>query len=677
MADQLDLFPIEKPRVRVSTRAFSGRVPTLDSFQNTLARVGADPGSGNQSIGAGYSFNPVSRYRTELEFAYRGSWIVRVAVDAVADDMTRAGIELGAELSPDDGNKLFQSMVRLNVWQSFNQAIKWARLYGGAICVPIIDGQDPKTPLKIETVGPGQFKGLLVLDRWMCQPSTMDLVTIDDLSRGASPADLGLPRYYDVGAGLQGAGAPYSSMRIHHSRALRFDGLDLPFFQKLAENYWGLSVIEPLYDRLVAFDSTTQGAAQLVYKAHLRVWKMAEMAQLFGEDAAAAALVANRVRMVAQFQSNEGITLIDRDDELQMSTYSFAGLSDMMLQFGQQVAGSLQIPMTRLFGQAPAGLNRTGESDLRNYEDGILHQQELRLRRPVDVVLRLTARSEKVVLPEGFWWNFKQLRQLTDEQKGALATQVTGAVTQAEQQGLVSKRIAAKELQQSSRRTGIFTNIDDDYLEQLDADPPQMGEPGMEGMGAGDPGMGYPGMEPGMEGEAATGSDGSAGTPPPEYRAPESEDAASPSTSRRRPQWHVHLGDSSRLITWHGLPIYLETLEGETRAGLRGWANPMPCHYGFFRMTGSAEGAGEGMDVFVGPDESSETVYVVNQLNPETGEFDEHKPMVNFLTRPLALRAYQRSYSDGMASARVGSVATMSVPDFKKWLETHDVGQAA
>ncbi len=151
--DQLTLFPVEKPRVRV--RAGSRRV-TNDSFQNLIARVGADPGSGNQSSTGFYGFNPISRYRTELEFAYRGSWIVRVAVDAVADDMTRAGIELGSELSPDDGDKIFRKMIAVGAWHQLNQTIKWARLYGGAIIVPIIDGQDLRTPLNIDSVGKGQ-----------------------------------------------------------------------------------------------------------------------------------------------------------------------------------------------------------------------------------------------------------------------------------------------------------------------------------------------------------------------------------------------------------------------------------------------------------------------------------------------------------------------------------------
>jgi len=150
-------------------------------------------------------------------------------------------------------------MTRMAIPQRLCETIKWSRLYGGAIAVLLVDGQAPNTPLRMDTVGKGQFRGLLVLDRWMIQPTYSEVVT-------EYGPDLGMPLGYYVTANapaLQGS-------VIHYSRVIRLDGVDLPYWQRIAENGWGLSVVERLYDRLVAFDSTTQGAAQLVYKAHLR-----------------------------------------------------------------------------------------------------------------------------------------------------------------------------------------------------------------------------------------------------------------------------------------------------------------------------------------------------------------------------------------------------------------------
>ncbi|MFP3739941.1 anti-CBASS protein Acb1 family protein, partial [Burkholderia sp. SIMBA_019] len=103
------------------------------------------------------------------------------------------------------------------------------------------------------------------------------------------------------------------------------------------------------------------------------------------------ALVKN-VDFIRRYQSNEGLTLIDAADELETDTYQFSGLDSVRRQFGQQLSGALGIPLVRLFGQSPAGLNSTGESDPRTYYDNTKQQQERKLRAPVtrlyDVVVR-------------------------------------------------------------------------------------------------------------------------------------------------------------------------------------------------------------------------------------------------------------------------------------------------
>lgn len=141
---------IEKPRVRVPARS-------ADSFANFQARLCVGQGATNFSDGSTYKSNPISRNR--------GSWLVGQAVDIVAEDMTRAGIEITTSLPPDDKAAINSGLERLCIWQAINDTIKWSRLYGGSIAVLIIDGQNVSTPLKSEIISRGQFKGLMVLDR--------------------------------------------------------------------------------------------------------------------------------------------------------------------------------------------------------------------------------------------------------------------------------------------------------------------------------------------------------------------------------------------------------------------------------------------------------------------------------------------------------------------------------
>lgn len=441
---------------------------TKDSFQNFAARVGL--GSGNQHDQSGYGFNFLSRQRLKLEAMYRSSWVVGQVVDVVADDMTRKGVKLNGLSTPKDSEMIDQEMDRLQVWDKLNKNIKWSRLYGGSLAVMMIDGQNVSTPLNPNTIGKGQFKGLMVLDRWMVQPTLEDLVT-------EMGPDYGKPKYYDVITDSVGL----CNQRIHYSRVIRMDGVELPYWQSITENLWGQSVIERLEDRLTIFDSATLGAGQLVYKAHLRTYKVKKLREIIAAGGKFYDALVKQIQEIRMWQSNEGMTLMDADDAFETHQYSFTGLDNLLLQFGQQISGATGIPLVRLFGQSPAGLNATGESDLANYYDNINQQQEGRLRTPLQVlyaVLHMSVLGKP--LPDSFSFKFASLWQLDDEKKANVAKGVTDAVLAAEEAGLIKRSTALKELRQSSEVTGVFSHITDEEIKEADDENPPPPDEGVD-----------------------------------------------------------------------------------------------------------------------------------------------------------------------------------------------------
>ena len=433
---------------------------TADSFQNFAARVGL--GAGSQHDQSGYGFNYLSRNRTKLEAMYRSSWVVGQVVDVVADDMTREGINMRGLDTPEDAEEINQELDRLQVWDKLNETIKWSRLYGGAIAVMLIDGQNVSTPLNTNTVGKDQFKGLLVLDRWMVLPTLEDLVT------DYGP-HYGMPKFYDVITDSVGL----CNQRIHYSRVIRMDGVKLPYWQSIAENLWGQSVIERLEDRLTIFDSATLGSGQLVYKAHLRTYKVDKLRDIIAAGGRAYEALVKQIDQIRMWQSNEGMTLMDSRDAFETHQYSFTGLDNLLMQFGQQIAGATGIPLVRLFGQSPAGFSATGESDLSNYYDNINQQQEGRMRTPLQTLLEVVSLSVMgKPLPDSFKFDFASLWQIDEKTKADVANTVVDAVTKAEESGLISRKTALKELRQSSEVTGIFSHITDEEIEDADDDPP-------------------------------------------------------------------------------------------------------------------------------------------------------------------------------------------------------------
>ncbi|MGG6461409.1 DUF1073 domain-containing protein [Solilutibacter silvestris] len=444
--------------------AAAKRWNSQDSFANFEARVGV--GTDNQSSQGSYGFDFISRNRIQLEAMYRSSWVVGAIVDSIADDMTRAGIDHEGEVDPGDTAKIDRAFERMRLWDAINDTIKWSRLYGSAFGVLLIDGQKMDQPLRLDSIAKGQFKGILSLDRWLVQP------TLSTLVQEYGP-DFGMPKFYDVVADSMAL----SRQRIHHSRILRLDGVDLPYWQRISENLSGQSVVERLFDRLVAFDSTTQGAAQLVYKAHLRTYAVDGLRDIIATGGNALDGLLKQIDMIRRFQSNEGLTLMDAKDKFEAHQYAFSGLDNVLLQFGQQLAGACGIPLVRLFGQSPSGMNATGESDLKIYYDNIKQQQERRLSAPLTKLMGVMFRSVLGQdMPDDYNFQFRHLLQMSEKERSEIVQQVTTAIIEVYDAGLISAATALKELKQQSDVTNVFTNITDEMINEADQEPPEPSE---------------------------------------------------------------------------------------------------------------------------------------------------------------------------------------------------------
>jgi uncharacterized protein len=596
----------------------SGRI-TQDSFQNFLANVGI--GTDNLTSGSTYGFNPVTRNRILLEWIHRGSWVGGMAIDVIADDMTRAGVELKGEIEATDIERINEAATTLGLLNSVNDTVRWSRLYGGAVMVPLIDGQDMANPLQTGRIAPNQLKGFLVLDRWMVDPSLEKLV--DEYG-----PDYGMPMFYRI----TGEAPGLRNKKVHHSRILRLEGDRLPYWQRVIENLWGTSVLERIYDRLVAFDSATQGGSQLVYKAWLRTMKIKGLREIVSAGGQKMVGLTKYVDMMRRFQGIEGITLIDGEDELVINEHgAFAGLAEALGEFGRQLGGALQIPLVRLFGESPGGLNATGESDLKTYYDGILQRQERNLRVPLTRFYRILAASEGIRLPDGFTLGFKPLWQMSDKDKAEIAEITTRTVVSAVESQLLTPAEGAQELKQSSDITGIMTSISDESIQALKDQPPP---------GAGDMGL------------------------------PATENAISQLGGGNR---QLALHDAAHKAStgmgyFHDLQVVVEHPKGAIRKGIDGnrkpWEVTMPADYGYVRGTLGADL--DPIDCYVGPDHASRQVYIVDQLDPYTHRFDEHKCLLGFYTPDSAKEAYLAGHNQGAKT--FGSLREMGMDEFKTWL---------
>lgn len=459
---------VAPPAPRSVVPLHEGAIPSLtgDSFQNFTARIGI--GTDNVASEGTYGFNPITRNRQLLEFMYRSSWVIGKIVDTPAEDMCRAGVNIRGKFKPDELDKMNRGAARVCLWDHIESGITWSRLYGGCLLVALVDGQDLATPLDLRTVKEGQFKGIIALDRWMVEPSFNQTVT--DFG-----PDLGKPMFYRCTANataLQG-------QSIHYSRVVRLDGRRLPFWQSQAENFWGMSEVERIHDRLLAYDSTTQGAAQLVYKAYLRTYKVKGLREIIGmadespEGGMAYAGLLMQMEMIRKYQTNEGLTLMDAEDEMSTFQYSFGGLADVLGKFGEQLSGATGIPLIRMFGQSPSGFS-TGEADLQNYYDLINAAQNSKLKSGITFFYDLLYRSEcGGDPPEDYSIEFASLWQMSDKERAEVAASVTDTIARAADAGFIDTARGATELMNASDRIGLFGSMTEQEVAAIRQNPPE------------------------------------------------------------------------------------------------------------------------------------------------------------------------------------------------------------
>ena len=309
----------------------------LDGYANKAAFLGDD--SFLMASGT-YQRTGLTANTELLTVAYRENWLAKRIIDMPSEDMTRAWYSLSTSLPEDDLHDLKQLEARHSVKQEMTNAIRWARLYGGSLAVIVLRGEEYRLdqPLDPDLLLPDCFQGLLILDRAQGIEPSLELVSdLDD-------PDFGLPEYYTVDLEMD----DLRSVRIHHSRVLRFVGRELPHLETVAESYWGASELEHIWEELQKRSATSANIAQLVFQANITTLKMGK----FGEHMAFGSEQQKQSIMTAIEQENRmrtsfGLQLLSSEDSMETHSYSFSGLSDIYEAFMMDMAGAAEIPADR------------------------------------------------------------------------------------------------------------------------------------------------------------------------------------------------------------------------------------------------------------------------------------------------------------------------------------------
>jgi phage-related protein (TIGR01555 family) len=374
-----------------------GNVVSLlrDGLQSLVSRMGTD-----RDKAATTFYAPPLLTDDQIINAYRGAWLPRKIVDIPALDGCRKWRDWQAKKAQIEA--LENEEKRLGVKVKVLEAVKKARLFGGAAILIGTGDSDPASPLEPERVGKAGLKYLTVLTRRQLKAEAIE--------RDPSSEFYGKPSSYTV------SGANGEMLTIHPSRLAIFQGAMVPDDDLSVGmwNGWGESVLTATLDAIKNADSTAGNIASLVFEAKIDIIKVPQFSANIGNKAYEEKVL-SRYTLANMIKGINGTLILDAEEEYESKAAAMGGLTDILMAFMQIVSGAADIPVTRLLGQSPAGMNSTGESDMKNYHDRIQAMQELDFQPAMQRLDECLMRSAGASSPD-VYYQWAPLEQMSEKE---------------------------------------------------------------------------------------------------------------------------------------------------------------------------------------------------------------------------------------------------------------------
>ena len=439
-----------QPNTETVTVQDAEAVAVHDAFSNALFRLGY--GSQSPLEATEYPLTRMTDNYALLNSLYRDNWGVQNVVGLMVDDMLREWYVLQGGTTPEQQAALAQVERKIHLRARINEGLRWGRLYGGAAGLIMIQGQeDLSKPLDLDLVFPGSFQGLYILDRW--QGITPNLGLVFD---GGEE----VPESYSITDG-QG----HTVATVHNSRVVRFTGRDLPRIERQTELYWGESEVEALYKDVVAHDNVSANMAALTFQANINTMEVKGLEQLLSMSSPEVQRrFWNTMQAISVMRSNFGMQLVEQGNQIKNTQYTFTGLDEVYESMCLNLCGASHYPMTKLFGRSPAGMDATGEGDLKNYYDYVDSQREAKLRPALEKLIPVLCMSTWGYVPDDLEISFPPLWTPTAKEVAEIAKSKAETITTAYQAGLLNVDTAQKELKKLEDETGLFGSISDEEI---------------------------------------------------------------------------------------------------------------------------------------------------------------------------------------------------------------------
>ena len=312
-----------------------------------------------------------------IERMYETNGLFAKIIDRPAEECMKHGLDL-SDLG-DKEEAINGKLDQLDAEAVIIKAEKWARLFGGALVVMLVDdGRGLEEPLDWKNVK--SIDELRVYDRSIIQPDYSALYSYYN-DRDGVP--FGQPEWYDVFS-------IYGTFRVHYTRCLIFKNGELPERTEAAiYRFWGIPEYNKIKEALRQTVTTHENGPKLLERSVQAIYKMKNLSQTLATDEGEDKVV-QRLAVIDMARGILNSVAIDGDGE----DYSYingqmSGVKDIIDSTCNMLSAVTDIPQTILFGRSPAGENATGRADLENYYNMVERIQTSNLKKNLRKLVHL------------------------------------------------------------------------------------------------------------------------------------------------------------------------------------------------------------------------------------------------------------------------------------------------
>ena len=420
-------------RIQLATQLlFNRQASTITS--GGIINLGSGMGTGVDK-GEGSFFQPTRMFsRAPLEIMCVQSWVAKKAVELPVRDMFLRP-RMFLDINDNQEKNINDALKKFKVDNAVRNAMILGRQYGTGLIVLMTKEAPLDTPLNINSIRSGDLLALRVLNRYDASVSQRDY----DLY---SPT-YGQPVTYNIHPSWGG-----TSMEVHASRVIRFDGLEDAGDSQLTyyDQDWGVSILVPIISAILQQAGIANASHHLVQEASIPVLSIANLRDAVSGNAENEVSVDMIGDQINRMKSIYRLMMLDQgEEEFNRVAVQFGGLADLIDRSYLQVAAAADIPYSRFVQDSPKGMNATGDGDFRNYVMTFESIRQNILPRRYDLIDEVLFRSEGLgEVPEYEWPSLLELTEAESSEvnhRNAQAIEIflnTGVIDEDEARDMLS-----------------------------------------------------------------------------------------------------------------------------------------------------------------------------------------------------------------------------------------------